>query len=337
MKTLLRLDASARTNDSHTRQLGDYFLTQWRQAHPQGEIIQRDLAENPVPHLSDANIQAFQQAGRQPSPEAECSDTLIGELQAADELLICSPLYNFTLPSTLKAYFDHVVRSGLTFDVRQGQYVGLLTGKCATIITARGSLSSATVADDFQTGYLVKILAFIGIHNVDIIPIEGTTLEATEVSRCTAAAKQCVDEVFNPPAESVWKGQFTAQEKQAINSLRDGQARAIVNGDANAYAQLCMDNIQLMIPGHDIISGREQFLLAEQQLFNKASFTAFSKYPQQILRDGDMVVETGLQEVTTDQASGAGGVFSARQKYMHTYRLTAAGWRYAVLMSNDCG
>ena len=299
MKTLLRLDASARTQASHSRGLGDYFLQQWQQRYPQGKIIQRDLADNPVPHLSNTVIEAFHLAGNRPSRETALSDSLIHELKTADELLICSPLYNFTLPSTLKAYLDHVVRSGLTFDMQQGQHSGLLYGTSAIIITARGSLSSTTATDDFQTDYLTKILNFMGIAPIETITVEGTALEAVE---------QQIDHYFNPAPASLWKGLFTEEEKQAINKLRQQQTSAIVNGDAAAYAELCQDNIQLMIPGHDIVSGRKQFLITEQKLFSSTSFIAFRKYPQQIQRAGDRVIEIGRQEITTDRTDVNGGV-----------------------------
>jgi len=123
MKTLLRIDASARTIGSHSRMIADYCQDKWEETHPQGKIIRRDLASEPIPHLSDDMIEAFQKAGRHPSPATGLSDSLIQELKAADHLLISSPLYNLTLPSTLKAYFDYVVRSEVTFSMQGNQEV----------------------------------------------------------------------------------------------------------------------------------------------------------------------------------------------------------------------
>ncbi|NOY83574.1 MAG: FMN-dependent NADH-azoreductase, partial [Nitrospirae bacterium] len=116
------------------------LLSDWLKTHPQGKIILRDLALNPVPHLTHEMIEAFQAEGKSSSPSTALSHVLIQELRAADHLLIGSPMYNFTLPSTLKAYFDHVVRSGLTFDLEGDQYTGCLEGKIATLITARGGV-----------------------------------------------------------------------------------------------------------------------------------------------------------------------------------------------------
>ncbi|NER82089.1 MAG: hypothetical protein F6K42_21520 [Leptolyngbya sp. SIO1D8] len=124
MKTLLRIDASVRIEGSNTRTLTDYFQSQWLNANPGGSVIRRSLDSDPIPHISNETIKAFQPSNKQASRRS-ISDTLIDELQKADHLLIGSPLYNLTLPSTLKAYFDHVVRSGFTFEVRDGTYQGL--------------------------------------------------------------------------------------------------------------------------------------------------------------------------------------------------------------------
>ena len=131
MKTLLRIDASVRINGSNTCALTDYFQARWQKANPEGDVIRRCLASDPIPHLSNEMIEAFQQASG-PSQRTSLSDTLIDELRRADHVLVGSPLYNLTLPSTLKAYFDHVVRSGATFEVRRGNYRGLLNGRSAS-------------------------------------------------------------------------------------------------------------------------------------------------------------------------------------------------------------
>ncbi len=123
MKTLLRIDSSDRKQGSHSRALADFFQTRWLQANPGGQIVSRDLAETLVPHLSNSTIAAFtgvKAADESPSPEAVIlSDVLIAELQAADQIVISSPLYNFNVPSTLTAWIDHVVRFGRTFGMNE--------------------------------------------------------------------------------------------------------------------------------------------------------------------------------------------------------------------------
>ncbi len=98
MPTLLRIDASARSEGSHTRALADRFLAGWRARHPDGAVIRRSLADEPVPHLTEETILAFQ-AGASAGGPAGLSDVLIDELRRADHLLISSPLYNLNVPS----------------------------------------------------------------------------------------------------------------------------------------------------------------------------------------------------------------------------------------------
>ena len=333
MKTLLRIDTSIRLNNSNTRTLTDYFQSQWLSANPDGQVIQRCLATNPIPHITNETMQAFLQA-QKPSGGSRLSDALIDELKQSNHVLIGSPLYNLTLPSTLKAYFDHVVRSGATFEVQEGNYRGLLNGKRATIITARGGKSSPDYVDDFQTSYLKTILGFIGIDPVDVVAIEGTTLDQATKENGLAHARKQIDILLNPTDVPVWRGKFSEHDKAQIKLLRDGQSEAIMQGDAHAYARLCTDDIQLLIPARDVISGRAAFLEAETTLFKHASFASFQKSPFHIERSGNLAVEVGRQEVLMHQQNGTGGVFSAHQKYTHVFRLTPEGWRFAMLMSN---
>ena len=335
MKTLLRIDASARTTGSHSRTIANYYQSKWEKAHSKGKVITRDLALEPVPHLSDMMIRAFFEAGGKPSPATALSDTLIEELKAVDHVLISSPLYNLSLPSTLKAYLDYVVRPGMTLTTDGGKYIGLLSGRSATIITTRGSLSSEGFVDDFQTDYLKQILIFMGIGPIETVFLEGTNLPDYDKSPRLKIAEQKVDALFQTHDEPLWTGQLSSKDKKELKALQEKQANAIIKGDAAAYSKICTDDIKLMIPGHDIISGREKFQVAEENLFKNASFVKFRKYPERIDRSGDIAVEIGRQEIGMEKSSNEGGVYSAFQKYTHIYRLTSTGWRYAVLMSNQ--
>ncbi|THU32011.1 FMN-dependent NADH-azoreductase [Niastella caeni] len=180
MKTLLRIDASIRKAHSYSRELADYFQNQWQIRYPDSQIIYRDLAAEPVPHLNQQLTEAFFMNPAPPDVLA-LSDTLLNELQAADALLISSPLYNLSLPSTLKSYIDHIVRIHKTFTYAEGgAFRGLLNGKEAFIIHAKGGLYRSLQLEqlDFQEGYLRTILNFIGIEKVTVFPLEGTRNEA---------------------------------------------------------------------------------------------------------------------------------------------------------------
>ena len=337
MKTLLRIDASIRTLGSITRELADDFQARWLRLRPDGKVVRRDLATDPLPHISQETVETFQRPSTNGSSPT-LSDDLIRELKSSDHLLIASPLYNLSLPSALKAYIDHVVRSGLTFELEDGEYRGLLSGKSATVITARGGSGATGDGGDFQTGYLQAVLGVIGIKPVEVIVADGTSLgEAARRAGLEGARRQIeqlMDGDSSQQHDPHWSGPFEEQDKIEIAKLRQAQATAIVNGDAEAYAALCTDDIQLMIPGRDVISGRRAFVDAERALFSGATFSSFEKSPVRVERDGNLAVEIGRQSATTRGSNGEGGVFSAQQKYTHILCRTSAGWRFAVLMSN---
>src|SRR5690242_20223798 len=116
---VLRIDASARLENSHSRAMADRFQNDWFEARPQDQLIVRDLARDPVPHIEQETIQGFNTPPEQLTPELakalELSDRLIQEIQSADIVILSTPMYNFSVPSVLKAYFDHVIRIDRTF------------------------------------------------------------------------------------------------------------------------------------------------------------------------------------------------------------------------------
>lgn len=332
MRTLLRLDASARHRGSYSRDLADHFEAGWTRVHDGGRIVRRDLAIDPPPHLDQATVAAFG-AGPGDSKATSLSDLLIAELEAADDLLISSPLYNFGLPSPLKAYIDHVVRSGRTFRSGDDGAVGLLEGKTACLVTARGGSVTPGVTDDFQVPHLRAILGYIGISEVSTVTLHSTVTRPEDLGARMTFARQQIDDILDGCGPE-WIGAFSDDDRREIHALRAGQAEAIATGDAGRYAQLCASDVQLMIPGRDIVSGRDAFLACEEELLAGAPVTKFEKHPIRVERHGDLVVEIGRQRVA---AEGAGEeAFRPAQKYTHVFRRTAQGWRFALLMSNSC-
>ncbi|WAS99217.1 FMN-dependent NADH-azoreductase [Nannocystis punicea] len=200
MKTLLRIDASARYEGSSSRKLADEVQARWTAAHPGGRVIVRDLAQSPVPHIDGATIAAFYGApvGEPPPAGVALSDALIAELRAADHLIVSTPLYNQSLPSSLKAWIDHVVRGGHTFVSREGRPVGLLGRTSATVVLARGGVACPELVNDFLTPYLRAILGFVGISRVEVIAVEGTAYDEATRSQRFAAAQAQVEEMFRP-------------------------------------------------------------------------------------------------------------------------------------------
>ena len=179
MSRVLIIESSARQQDSISRQLTRDFVAQWQAANPADSVTLRDLAQNPVPHL-DANLlggwmKPEEQRSAEELQALVRSNELTDEVLAADVLVLAAPMYNFTIPSTLKAWLDHVLRAGVTFKYTDTGPQGLLTGKRAYVLTARGGIH-AGAASDHQEPYLRQVLAFIGIHDVTFIHAEGLNM-----------------------------------------------------------------------------------------------------------------------------------------------------------------
>lgn len=183
MKTLLRIDCSARSQGSHSRKLADYFEKNWKMANPNGKVIYRDLAKEQIPHINSKTIEGFYTPSNLLTNETKqataLSDQLIGELKNANEILISSPLYNLSTPSNLKAYIDQVVRIGHTFNTNEEGYYGLLKNKISYLITVKGGVYKNTPMEqyDFQDHYLQAILGFMGINTKEIFSLEGAADE----------------------------------------------------------------------------------------------------------------------------------------------------------------
>src|SRR3954468_11503555 len=151
MKTLLQINASLFSGNGQSSRLSDQFVAAWSDAYPDGKVLARDLAADAVPHLTAERFGAFlakpEERTAQQDEIVRYSDTLIAELREADVIVLGLPLYNFGVPSTLKAYFDHIARAGVTFKYTAEGPVGLLTGKKAYVLAARGGIYAGTPQD----------------------------------------------------------------------------------------------------------------------------------------------------------------------------------------------
>ena len=196
MKTLLHLKSSLFSDAGQSSQLAARFVAQWRAANPAGRVIERDLARDPVPHLTAERFQAFlaKPAERTAGQHAIAgqSDALIEELRAADTVVLGLPMYNFGVPSTLKAYFDHIARAGVTFRYTEKGPVGLLTGKRAVVFATRGGLYAGT-ARDTQSGYVRDFLAFLGITDTEFVYAEGLAMGDAPRDTALAGAQRAIE------------------------------------------------------------------------------------------------------------------------------------------------
>lgn len=197
MQTILQINASLFGETSQSSRLAAEFvraLTAVPHIGGESTVIVRDLAQQPLPHLTAERFQAITTPAAERTPEqarvAAESDALVEELQSADVIVLGLPMYNFGVPSTLKAYFDHVARAGVTFRYTATGPEGLLKGKKAYVFATRGGRYAGTPAD-LQTGYVRLFLGFLGIEDVEFVYAEGLAMgpESREAGLATAETR----------------------------------------------------------------------------------------------------------------------------------------------------
>jgi FMN-dependent NADH-azoreductase len=190
MNTILQINASLFGESGQSSRLSAEFAATLA-ASTGSQLVVRDLARSPVPHLTAERATAFGTPASERTLEQQRhvaeSDTLVDELRQADVVVLGLPMYNFGVPSTLKAYFDHVARAGVTFRYTAEGPVGLLTGKRAYVFATRGGRYAGT-ANDLQTAYVRQFLGFIGIRDVEFIYVEGLALGEQQREQALAAA-----------------------------------------------------------------------------------------------------------------------------------------------------
>lgn len=176
MLNVLALNSSV-TPDSASRILVEDVLAALAQRAGPLAIVRRDLGAAPIPHLTPETLAGVRGEPQSPAEleSRALSDALIAELRAADVIVIGAPMYNFGLATSLRAWFDHVIRAGETFSYEDGALKGLLLGKRAIVVESRGGHYTAapSSAADFQEPYLRHLLGFIGVVDVTFLRAEG--------------------------------------------------------------------------------------------------------------------------------------------------------------------
>ncbi|PVE21583.1 FMN-dependent NADH-azoreductase [Microvirga sp. KLBC 81] len=177
MSTVLVLNSSASGAASVSRQLVEQAVADLRAQDPGLRVVTRDLGAAPIPHLTLESATALRSAdpvNQEQAAAQALSNELIAELKVADVIVIGAPMYNFGIPSTLKAWFDYVLRAGLTFRYTEAGPEGLVTGKRAIIVLSRGGLYSEGPAQamDSQEPHLRTMLGFIGITDISFVRAE---------------------------------------------------------------------------------------------------------------------------------------------------------------------
>lgn len=188
MTNLLVIEASPRGEGSVSRNMAIEFVDEWRRTHPSGKVVLRDLTKTPLKFTDAPWLAAYFTPPDQQSTEMKSalklSDELVAELLIADVIVIGTPVYNYNVPSILKAWFDHIVRKGITLGF-SGE--GLLRGKRCTVLLASGGVytEGSPIRDrDIATQWLHLILGVLGIENIEFIAAGGTkVIDLGEQSR----------------------------------------------------------------------------------------------------------------------------------------------------------
>ena len=201
MKNILVIQSSPRA-ESFSQRVAQSIVDEFKNRDPGTKVVVRDLAKNPPPHVGNAFVSGLsippEQRTKLQSIALAHSDELIDELTAADVVVLAVPMYNFGPPSVLKAWIDHVVRRGRTFAYSQNGPEGLLKGKRAILVLARGGVYSEGPAKplDFQEPYLRSILGFIGLTDIEVVRVEGIAVSAIGAEKAMASAMEQSNEIL---------------------------------------------------------------------------------------------------------------------------------------------
>lgn len=184
MRQILIIESSPRGDESASRRLTRKLRERLRVLYPEAKLIEHDLARDPLPHLNQLTVKAIStkdQAEAESLKEVlRLSDQLTDEVLSSDLLVIASPMWNFGMPSSLKAWIDHVVRAGRTFRYAGAGVEGLALGKKAILVLASGGVFTEEPWKSWDTvePYLRQILGFIGINDIQTVRAQGMNIPA---------------------------------------------------------------------------------------------------------------------------------------------------------------
>jgi len=191
MRNVLRITASIMGEGSVSSELVDDLLAKLGTREPL-DVTERNFTDQAIPHLDGPWLAALSTAEADRSAEQQAkvafSDKLIAELLEADILVIALPMYNFSVPSMLKAWIDHIARAGITFKYTENGAVGLLEGKKVYLVAAMGGIHEAN-ATDFLRPYMEQIMAFIGLSDVQFITADGLNISPERREQGLASAR----------------------------------------------------------------------------------------------------------------------------------------------------
>jgi len=191
MTTILHIKSSSNLQASVTRQIGPVVIERLQTQTPGAKIIERDLVKAPIPHVSPELLGAMF-SGNDQADGLVLSNQLVDELFASDIIVIESPMYNFGIPSVLKAWIDHIARAKKTFRYTEQGPEGLLKGKQVILVLSSGGIYSEgpTKAMEHQETYLRAVFSLLGITDIETIRIEGVNMGPEKAAAALTGAKQ---------------------------------------------------------------------------------------------------------------------------------------------------
>ncbi|WP_069659547.1 FMN-dependent NADH-azoreductase [Arcticibacter eurypsychrophilus] len=182
MKKILHIISSPRNGDSFSIKLGNAVIEKIQAEYPGSTVKESNLVKANFPHLEEAHLSSFFTPAESRTPEnwaaVKHSDGAIQDIMDADIIVIGAPVYNFNIHSTLKAWIDHIARAGITFKYGENGPVGLVQSKKVYIALASGGVYSEGPMQsfDFVTPYLKAVLGFIGLKDITVFRVEGTSM-----------------------------------------------------------------------------------------------------------------------------------------------------------------
>lgn len=195
MSQILVIRSAATGEASISNALINAYLAAAKAADPATAVVERDLDANPVPHVTSASLAGI---GRQAPEGAEFAearalqDTLIGEVFAADTIVLGLPLYNFGMPSTLKAWFDYIARAGTTFQYTAQGPEGLVKGKTVILAQARAGKYDDAAGFPFAVAHTKALLGFLGMTDVTVVTAEGLAFGPDAAAAAVADASAAI-------------------------------------------------------------------------------------------------------------------------------------------------
>jgi len=198
MQQILVIQSSARQTGSLSREYTANLVAKLQAQHPEAEVVTRDIGAQPLPHLDENLLGGWMKPGDQQTSAEKAANSLshelVDELLASDLVVIGSPMYNFGITSTLKSWFDHVLRAGRTFKYTETGPVGLTPDRKVYVVTSRGGRHQG-MPQDHQQPYITTAFGFIGIKDVTFVHVEGQSMGDVEAGKGRAEADKAMAEI----------------------------------------------------------------------------------------------------------------------------------------------